>query len=134
MKKVHVESINPIGLNNYSIIAVKDNVRYKLIANSHGFIHSARTVATNQVVPVSVLVDFFTDVETALVQFHNRLFIPATYIKPPKTKKVVLEINALCKKPNQNELLIFTGKHTTKNGFKRELLRQGYLVKHVYIS
>lgn len=54
--------------------------------------------------------------------------------KKPRSKKAPQKMVALCKKQNQLGVQLVEGHHTNKQAFKKKLRRQGYTVKHVYIS
>lgn len=54
--------------------------------------------------------------------------------KKPRSKKAPKKMVALCKKQNQLGVQLVEGHHTNKQAFKKKLRRQGYTVKHVYIS
>lgn len=132
---IQIGSIVQLGLNEFKIIASRDNVRYKLIVNEVGYIRSAINCQTNKIVKLTILLEFFEPVETAMIQFHNNFFIPINLapVPLPPTKKVVLPMVALCKKKNKLQLHRIEGTHTNKKGFIEKLRRQGFIVKHVYI-
>lgn len=138
MKKASIEigSIVQLGLNEFKVIASRNKMRYKLIVNEVGYIRSAINCQTNTSAPLAIRIEFFEPVETAMIQFQNGFFMPInlTPVPLPPSKKASLRMVALCKKKDQLQLQRIEGAHTNKKGFVEKLRRQGFIVKHVYIS
>lgn len=64
----------------------------------------------------------------------DQIFIPLPVYRKPKAKKPVKRYAAICQAPNKATVERITGKHTSKNGFKKELRRRGYTVKDIFIQ
>lgn len=68
----------------------------------------------------------------SLKHFDQSIISLQNYRKP-KSKKRVTKYYAICQVPNMKTVERVTGQHTSKNGFKKELHRRGYVVKGVFI-
>lgn len=133
---IEIGSVVAIGLNEFKIILSRNGIRYKCIVNEVGYIHSAVNCQTNEPVRIGILIEFFQPVETAMIHYHNGFFIPVNLmpVQKPPMKKEKLRMIALCKKKNQMQLQRIEGTYPNKKHFTEKLRRQGFDVKHIYIS